>query len=546
MKKTIRIVFIIVLMLSTVITLAFMGLRKNQTRPRGGSRSQGNTSAKSAPSLTIEGGDFALQTGQSHQCAARLSGADGNASVIWSSTDPRVAVIDDSGRVTAAAPGEAKIIAVAGPDLKAHLNVSVYDDFSAAAEAAVSALASDGSDESMDRLRVMAVRLGHSGSAQAAPALAVLRNLLAVADAGADGSGDVPTLYAALVKSARNAGMDSLTGNVLRRASLLAWCQGEKNAAALTVSFAGDCTFAYYNEENGPGLFPAVYQNSGSVTYPFDLTKQVFAADDITMINFEGTLTQSRRHKDKQFFFRGEPSYVDILTRSSVEAVTVENNHTFDYYDTGYNDTIDTLRDAGVKYTSYYSPALLYVNGIRIVMLSMKMIHSDYTDEFREHVENAVAQYRQDGTVIIMNVHWGEELEKKPLASQVEAAHAMIDAGVDMIVGHHPHVLQGAELYKGRYIFYSIGNFSFGGNKNARNPRTVILRAMFSKDGGGKISPARVTVIPCLTTSSGSAKNNYRPLPVFGTEGKAVADLILSRSKGLGDGVNSLSWHGIP
>ena len=551
MKKALRIVFIVFLMLSAIVTFAYVGLHKKNKTPdsSAGSHSvirENVSSVSGEPSIALADGDFAIQVGQSHQCTLELNNAGTDTNVIWSSTDSKIVSVDDNGRVTGISPGDAEIIAVAGQGLKARSKISVFDNYTVAAEQAINALASDGSDESIIRIKEMTRRLGNSGSPDAEPALAALKAIMNIAKAGATGSGDVPALCASLKNAAKSAGMDSLTENSIRRAALLAYCQGEKISSELIISFTGDCTFGRFNEENTSEQFPAVYKKSGSATYPFDLTKQIFAADDVTMINLECALTNSRRHKNKEFYFRGDPSYVNILTKSSVEAVTVENNHSFDYYDTGFNDTIDALRDAGIRYTSYYSPAVMHINGVRVVMLSLCMINSGYTDEIREHVENCVNQYKQSDTVIIMNIHWGQELEKYPLDSQIKAAHAMIDAGVDLIIGHHPHILQGAELYKGHYIFYSLGNFSFGGNTKVKNPQTVILRAMFGKDGNGKVILIRLSAVPCLTTSSGSSKNNYRPIPIYGSKGEAVIEQILSRSNGLENGIRSLPWHMIP
>jgi Putative enzyme of poly-gamma-glutamate biosynthesis (capsule formation) len=550
LKKTLGFIFIFIIMLSAALTFVIIGLINgggNKPSAQSLSSAQGSAqSGRTGRTLAIADGDFALQLGQSHQCSALFDGNIPAENLTWSSTDESVVTIDGSGRVTAVGVGEAEILAVAGRGLKARAGVSVYEDFGAAAVAAVSALAADGSAGSMSLVAQMTARIGNSRSPDAAAVHRLLRAVTAFADAGAQGEGDSSALWKELLSAAKEAKADALTQNTLRKAAIVAYCHGERVSSEATVSFTGDCTFAYFNDETSNARFPTVYKKSGSVTYPFDLTKAVFATDDITMINFEGTLTDYRKHKSKKFYFRGDPSYVNILTGSSVEAVTLENNHAYDYFETGFYDTIDTLRNAGVRYTSYYSPAVMDVGAIRVVMLSLCMINSEYTDEFREHIEKYIAQYRGKNTVIVVNVHWGVELEDTPLPSQREAAHAMIDAGADLVVGHHPHLLQGVEDYNGHYIFYSLGNFSFGGNTEVKNPQTIILRVMFGRDENGRAAVTRVSVIPCLTTSTGSTKNNYRPVPLYGSKGKAVVTKLLKLSSKLEGGVDSLTWHRIP
>lgn len=552
MKKALRILFILMIMISTVVTFAYMRMDqadKSQThidKAADHSTTASNENAAHSRTLFITDRDFAMQTGQSHQCTAQFDDGGNAEGLLWSSTNENAVTVDDSGRVTAVGAGDAEIWAVMGRNYKARVKVSVYDDLDAAAAEAVTVLAADGSDESMNRLEDMAAKLSRSKSKSALRIAAMLASITDFRELGATGGEDAQTIWTKLIQRRDAAGMESLSEKTLRQAALAAYCQGEKSAAELTLSFTGDCTFAYFNEERGERHFPAVYLNSGSVSYPFDLTRGVFGADDLTMINFEGALTNSLAHKQKQFYFRGEPEYVKILTSSSVEAVTLENNHSFDYFDTGFNDTMDIMRDAGIRYTSFHSPAVINVNGCRVVMLSLCMIGIGYQSEFSEQVNQYISRYKDDDTLIVMNVHWGVESAGTPEPYQIEAAHQMIDAGVDLVIGHHPHVLQGIEVYKGHYIAYSLGNFSFGGNTAVSNSDTIIFRASFDKSGGGSMKINRISVVPCCTTSSGSTVNNYQPSPLFGSNGQAVIDRLIERNSNLEGGAMSLMWNGIP
>lgn len=550
MKRTLRIILILLLILATTLTIAYIGIM-HLFIPVPDGPSSGPTASDSVQisdserKLVLPDGDIILQVGQSHQSKAAFDDGSPAEGVFWSSGDERIARVSSDGRVTAVAPGETELLAVLEKDRKARVKVSVFEDLSVAAAEAIRNLAADGSNASMQLVDTMAHSLTRAGDKISADIGAVMEALAGFRQAGAKGDLSAPQRWETLTTAVGAAGI-ALDEQTLRQAALAAYSHGEKSSAALTVTFTGDCTFAYYNESNSPGRFPAVYGRSGSLTYPFDLTRQVFAADDITMINFEGTLTDYTRHKYKQFYFRGEPAFADILPASSVEAVTVENNHSFDYLDIGYADTLDYLSKAGVYYTNYDTPAVIDTRDIRVVMISLCLVDISFSDEFLQQIKTYVERYKQKGTVIVMNVHWGIEGDYYPKKSQINAAHSMIDAGVDLIIGHHPHVPQGIEVYNGHYIFYSLGNFAFGGNSRASKPETLMVRAMFDRDESGQAVLSRVSVVPCLTTSSGTSGNNYRPTPLYGKKGARVVNHLIEFSSRLGGGVDSLTWSMIP
>ena len=551
MKSRFKIILIVLLIAATALTIGCIAFLHFFGPITGLSFVNASVPGASAPDddgacrLVLPDGDVVLQVGQSRQCSAELGDGIPAEDVFWSSGDESVARVDGGGRVTAVSPGETELLAVRGRECKARMKVTVFEDVRAAAVEAVNSLAADGSELSMNRVDSIYLGLSHAGDAESSRIAALLKAVSDFKSAGAEGNDSAPRLWDALV-SAADASETGLDEDVLRQAALAAYSHGEKESSDVTITFTGDCTFGYYNEMNTAGRFPYVYEHSGSVTYPFDLTRQVFGADDITMINFEGTLTESQIHKHKKFYFRGKPSYAEILPKSSVEAVTVENNHSFDYFDVGYNDTIDYLKNAGVIYTSRDRPAVIDVRDYCVVMLSLCLFETDFSEEFLEQIAGYVNQYKNSSTVIIMNIHWGIEMDDYPQQSQVEAAHAMIDAGVDLIVGNHPHVPQGIELYNGHYIFYSLGNFSFGGNAKAKKPDTFMLRAMFGRDGDGKAVLKRFSVIPCLTTSSGRTMNNYRPTPLYGESGQRLIDRLVALSSPIDGGVDSLTWNMIP
>lgn len=546
MKKISMIALILLLMFGTFTTFVLRGLESKKVSVNQNSYSSTVNDTTTIHQLILSEGEFSLGVGESHQCTATFNDDEAAEGVKWFSSNEAVASVDSNGNVTAVAKGEAVITAYISEEVKCSVNVSVYDDMEKSVIDAINNLAVRGSDEDYNEIITLESQFNKSKDISAKSYAALLTALLDYSNIGAGENKDFTELWSNLNAALDGTEIKSLSQDVLRRAALSAYCQGEKSASDITLSFTGDCTLAYFNETDNENMFPAVYRNSGSVTYPFDLTKNIFGADDITMINLECALTESREHKDKQFYFRGEPSYADILTNSSIEAVTVENNHSFDYLDKGFNDTLNYLKNAGIRYTGYTSPAAINKNGYSVVMLSVSMVSTTYKTEFKNKIESYINQYRSDRTIIVVNVHWGTEGAEVPDDWQISAAHSMIDAGADLIIGHHPHRLQGIEEYNGHYIAYSLGNFSFGGNSVASYPDTIILRASFSETSDGSMELNKISAVPCYTTSSGSSVNNFRPTVRFGNNGDSTISYLLSLSEKLDGGIKSINHCKIP
>lgn len=384
---------------------------------------------------------------------------------------------------------------------------------------------SAGDEEVMQNARQLLERLENSENEY--------YELLSAVLSYADGEGDSDSLEKA--------------SKIVKQAAVSCWAQSQKKENTVVFSFAGDCTFGYYNEQNRAGGFPKLYEKSGSVTYPFDSVRGVFSTDNITIVNFEGTLTDSTNHADKEFYFRGKTEYAKILSGSSVESANLANNHTLDYYEQGFEDTVKALENEKIGVFWASEP---YVRSIRteggtvsVVMVSVSSIDIKNQSKFAE-LKKQIERYESPNTIVVANIHWGTELATKPSDWQTQTARELVDAGADLIIGHHPHVLQGIEKYKGVYIAYSLGNFSFGGNSKANYPETVILRAVFEVDAG-EVGQCSISAVPCYTTSSGSKVNDYKPSLQYGKKGQAVIDLVLERSAILQNGITELSWHGI-
>lgn len=298
---------------------------------------------------------------------------------------------------------------------------------------------------------------------------------------------------------------------------------------SVTITCAGDCTLGTDAVFGGVTL-PVEAQNQGNdYGYFLRKVKPYFENDDLTIVNLEGTLTERGSREDKTFAFRGKPEYTKILTEGSVESVTLANNHSRDYGDVSFEDTKKYLDDAGIVWFENLNTRVVEENGIKIGLVGLYALNGTAEG----NLPKAMEQVKADGAeIIIVQIHWGIEGENYPTAEQISLAHAAIDSGADLVIGHHPHVLQGLERYKGKMIAYSLGNFCFGGNQNPRDKDTMIFRQTFTiKDGN--VDSSDYMVIPC-SISSVSGRNNYQPTPAEGSEKERIAQKIQKFSNELG------------
>jgi poly-gamma-glutamate synthesis protein (capsule biosynthesis protein) len=255
---------------------------------------------------------------------------------------------------------------------------------------------------------------------------------------------------------------------------------------------------------------------------------------DLAMVNLENPLTKATIPlPNKQFNFKSDPESVRVLQKGGVDLVNLANNHTMDFQEAGLVETMETLDKAGILHvgagrneTAARRPQIVEVKGQRVAYLGYygadfhaatdKKAGTNFADEAR--IAADIKSIRDQVDWVIVNFHWGEELANYPAEWQVDLAHFTIDQGADLIVGHHPHVLQGAEIYKGRPIAYSLGNFIFGGNAR-KDYDTAVLKVAL-KDRQMKVEFLPVEV------------RNYQPQVVVGDRAaqilKHIADLSTS------------------
>lgn len=303
--------------------------------------------------------------------------------------------------------------------------------------------------------------------------------------------------------------------------------------AEILLSFTGDCILAtdeFFAWDTG---LPAYYNLYGP-EYFLKNVRSIFEEDDLTIVNMEGTLTEETTRVDKQFAFKGDPEYVKILTSSSVEAANVANNHSHDYGEKSFQDTAQTLEENGIKTFGYDDVAVLEVKGIRVGMFGIYEL-DDHLERIPQVKQDIAKLKDQNVDIIVAVFHWSNELVTVPDENQVTLAHLAIDEGADVVVGHHPHVVQGIDEYKGKMIAYSLGNFCFGGNTHPTEMDTFIFQQKFILDGKRNITGSEYKVIPCRVSSE-TTYNNYQPTPLVGEEAKETMDKIEERSQKINNG----------
>ena len=282
---------------------------------------------------------------------------------------------------------------------------------------------------------------------------------------------------------------------------------------SVVVTAIGDCTLGSDPAFGYEGTLPAVLAaNKGDYSYIFRGVHAITAADDLTIANLEGTFTLSSSRYPKQFAFKGPPDYAKILSSGSIEAVNLANNHSYDYYEQGYLDTIRALEQEKIAWFGEGAPKLYLVNGVKVGLLGYAFEVAD------RQLINEIAAVKQQSDLVVVSFHWGTERAYWPDEYQRHLAYLAIDSGADLVIGHHPHVLQGLEVYKQRLIAYSLGNFAFGGNMNPVDKRTMLLQTKFTVRKN-KVWQLSARVIPARI-SSVSWVNDYQPTVLQGEEQK--------------------------
>lgn len=267
----------------------------------------------------------------------------------------------------------------------------------------------------------------------------------------------------------------------------------------IVLRFGGDCLLAEHYEEAA----------GDSVSLAFG-SFNVLKSADVAMVNLECPITMRGRPVTKPYNFRMQPRFLSALTSAGIDVVNIANNHIYDFGKIGLYDTISYLDSAGVDFVGAgrnaaqaHAPAIITVRGMHVAFLGYygggeapcaTKTRAGVAGRSIESIRSDIASVRHDypGAYVVVNLHWGTEKAEIPDPEQIEFAHTVIEAGANLIIGHHPHVLQGIESYRSGVIVYSLGNFIFGG-RNSETYDTALFEARWDNKGVNyRLIPIRI------------------------------------------------------
>lgn len=282
----------------------------------------------------------------------------------------------------------------------------------------------------------------------------------------------------------------------------------ESGEDTLTISFVGDCMFASNHGKSAAGSFNRMAQTQPP-EYFLKHFIPLFTSDDFTIANCEGVLSDSELTEKEvtteiAFWFKGPTKNADIFRVSGVDLASVVNNHSHDFGQQGSDDTEKALKAVGVLPGRRDTVTYTTVKGIKLGIFCCSLYSYDYIYDILDKLRE---MQRENCGLKILYFHGGIENQTVPENWKIRACRELADAGADIIVGSHPHVLQPMEVWGDTPILYSMGNFCFGGN--IRPPKnTVVYQAVYTLRDGA-IAGREDVLIPCRTYSGST--NNYQP-----------------------------------
>lgn len=297
----------------------------------------------------------------------------------------------------------------------------------------------------------------------------------------------------------------------------------------LTLTFGGDTLLGSEDAiRKREASFDSVIDAQG-YDYPLNNLLSLFSTDDLTTLNLECIFKNDSKDKaeGRLFNFRGPTDHVNILTAASVEHVNLANNHFVDYGYSGRRTTRQTLESANIAYSGYGTSWIFEKDGVKIGFSGIRetIWHQDRSVPAQE-----IKALREAGCdYIIYSCHFGTEYAANHNDTQVLMAHTIIDAGADCVIGHHPHVVQGVEIYNGKPIFYSLGNLVFGGNLTPKDYDGLVVQLQldFHKKAVQSVSAA---LIPVMTSGVQDGTTNFQPVIAEGEDKARILERIQADS----------------
>lgn len=299
----------------------------------------------------------------------------------------------------------------------------------------------------------------------------------------------------------------------------------------LTMTFTGDFTIGKSTGTDRFDYFGTELKEHDDVNFTMQNIRDILMADDLTVVNFEGTLTNSSyvpsNKRENHFLFSAPPEWASVLSDNGIEVATLENNHVMDHGEEAFNDTKNALANVGVTYSTTAEYAVCNVKGVDVCILAYYCIDRyekpiDGYSTLYQKVEADIRAAKEKYPIVVAAFHWGNEKDYAPTSNQIKMGRLAADAGADLVVGHHSHRIQPIEYYNGVYICYSLGNFCFAGHKKPSDMTSFVFQIRFRAQDG-KATTEGFRIIP-IRISSKKDTNNFIPTPL--TDATAIDSVI--------------------
>ncbi|MGN0971552.1 MAG: CapA family protein [Aristaeellaceae bacterium] len=299
-------------------------------------------------------------------------------------------------------------------------------------------------------------------------------------------------------------------------------------AETFTISLVGDCTVgAQYKHLGYQSSYTYKIAQSG-LDYPFSLFADMFAQDDLTLANCEGVFTTRKLQAGaKEMSLCAPPEFAEVFRLGNVDVCNLANNHGKDFGTQGLEDTRAALDAQGIGHFGFEETLVMEIRGVTIGFVGYSYPVEEA--KLRQYKEKIDALREAGCTFIIASAHWGKEESLNINVQQRNGAPALIDMGADLVFGHGSHTLQPIQIYKGKVIFYSLSNFTFGANAAPKDSDTAVLQVTYDLQEDGAMTAAEITVIPCKMHMN----KDFRPYPIEDPEAwqTCLNKLIFSKAK---------------
>ena len=300
---------------------------------------------------------------------------------------------------------------------------------------------------------------------------------------------------------------------------LVALLAASSAAETLTISMVGDCTVGENDKMRGYTSGYTYQIRKKGFDYPFSLVADMFAADDLTIANCEGVLSERSsvkrtKHKDNMWLI-ADPEFAQVFKLGNVDVCNLANNHGKDFGGKGQENTAASLAAVGID--SFYDKVTLIkeVKGVKIGFVGYTY---PFNDNKVKKMVKAMKALREEGcTFVIASCHWGRETYYQLDGNQGYATK-LIDAGFDMVYGTGSHTCQMIRWYKGKLIFYSLSNFTFGANAAPKDDDTVVIQVRYDIREDGTLAPAELYALPFKMHKD----RDFRPWPIEDEQAKQV------------------------